>query len=93
MARLANAGGQSVPFYVGFAAALGLTITITEFTGSDALASTWRVTVTAGGTVSIADADSRADDFLSVLTPPALVLKCEFKRLQPAHGLLLWSFL
>jgi uncharacterized protein YmfQ (DUF2313 family) len=32
VARLTNSGGQSVPFFIGYAQSLGYTVTVTEFT-------------------------------------------------------------
>jgi uncharacterized protein YmfQ (DUF2313 family) len=92
VARLTNTGGQSVPFFVAYALALGFVITITEFTGSVTLANTWRVNVFGVSTEHF-EAGSFAGDYLSVVSSAADVLECEFKRLKPAHTILTWQFL
>lgn len=81
VARLAFSGGQSIPYFEGFAQSLGYPITITEFApfcadrnaGDQPLcdpgaAFLWEVTVPSG-----APAEAVA------------VLRCEFTRLAPAH--------
>ncbi len=91
VARLANAGGQSVPFFIALALTLGWTITITEFTGSTALANTWQVNVHGSG-VQRFKADDAAGEYLSSVSSAVDVLECEFKRLCPAHTVLQWNF-
>ncbi|MDE2098626.1 MAG: DUF2313 domain-containing protein [Patescibacteria group bacterium] len=81
-ARLIATGGQSVPYFLQLASALGFEITITEFTptepGADAPAGmilnandwahTWRVNV-----------------LNSAVAPPTAQLACLLERYKPAH--------
>jgi uncharacterized protein YmfQ (DUF2313 family) len=90
VARLANSGGQSVPFFIALALTLGFVITITEFAGSAALANTWRVNVLNIDAFRLKAGDA-AGEFLSVIPSAVDVLECEFKRLAPAHTILEWN--
>jgi uncharacterized protein YmfQ (DUF2313 family) len=92
VARFSGGGGQSVPFFIAFAAALGFTITITEFTGSLALANTWRVNVPGTVPTDFEFGVGRFGDPFQSVSTDAEVLQCEFKRLKPAHTVLEFNF-
>lgn len=103
LARIAATGGQSIAYYIGFAALLGFTITITENkpARADQLVADGPVndplwafvwTVHAPATTEI---DFRAD--LSAADEPLVtrgnaVLQCELQRLAPAHTKLLFAY-
>lgn len=88
---LAGGGaGQSTTFFIAFAATLGFSITIQEYTGSTTLANTWQVTVANSGT-TYATTESTTEDYIDVVTMGADVLQCEFARLKPAHTILNWN--
>lgn len=78
VARWANSGGQSVPYFIAYAATLGFTITITLY-----------VPYTFGLPFGFPMADEQwafawtVNAPLAAQTPP--VLECEFNRLKPAH--------
>lgn len=103
VARFAGSGGQSIPYFVSFAANLGYTITISEFIparagilragqplNGAAWAYAWRVHSSLN-TVRHA----RAGAF-SAGEPLAswgnAVLECELKAIAPAHTVLLFSY-
>ncbi len=103
VARLTNTGGQSVPYFVGYAATLGFPVTITEYAPAradllcadepvydPAWAHYWLVTA-AGVEVTyfVAD-DSYADEPLAAYG--STVLSCELGRLKPAHTTVSFSF-
>jgi uncharacterized protein YmfQ (DUF2313 family) len=93
VARLSQAAGQSVGFFVGFAAKLGFVITITEFTGSTTLANTWQVNVPASGIVYFTADQSYPEDPVDQVSTNSLVLQCEFQRLKPAHTILNFNWI
>ncbi|MBM6414851.1 YmfQ family protein, partial [Lacticaseibacillus paracasei] len=78
LARFANSGGQSIPFFIAYALTLGYAITITVYTPytfgmvfglpmyGDAFIFAWTVNAPLA-----AEANN--------------VLECEFERLKPAH--------
>jgi uncharacterized protein YmfQ (DUF2313 family) len=92
LARFLGFGGQSVPFFIAFAAALGFAITIQEYAGSTALANTWQVTVPGSGASYFTADGSYSEDPVDAVTSDAAVLQCEFERLKPAHTQLNWNF-
>jgi uncharacterized protein YmfQ (DUF2313 family) len=87
LARLRTSGGQSIPYFVSIAAALGIVVTISEFRPfcagqtlpapvySDAWAYVWRVNAPAS-TPSFA----------------RLALECTLGRVKPAHTLLQFAY-
>lgn len=93
LARFAGGGGQSVPFFIGFAKALGFDITITEFTGTVTLANTWQVNVPGGVLDYFLTGIGAVDDPIDFLESDAGVLQCEFRRLKPTHTVLTWNFI
>jgi len=100
-ARFIAGGGQSVPFYINFAAALGYPITITEFApsrfgrsfgmsfGDVDWASTWQVNAP-HFTVNYFEFghDAFGEPFAEWGNT---VLLCEMQRISPAHTILLLS--
>lgn len=84
VARLQGPGGQSIPYLVQFAATLGFTVTITEFSP-----------LNAGNMV--ADGLAYGSDWAfawQVNAKPASnldVLICEFARIKPAHTVSIMS--
>lgn len=91
LARFQGFGGQSVPFFVAFAATLGFAITITEFTAPNA--HVWQVNVAGAVTELFRLGVNRLGDRFETIRVDALVLQCEFARLKPAHTHLLWNFM
>jgi uncharacterized protein YmfQ (DUF2313 family) len=102
VARFIGDGGQSVPYYVNFAAALGYTITITEFApfhfgmtfgmplcGPD-WAHAWRVD---GPIFTIERFELGVSEFGE---PFAFwsnnVLQCELQRIAPAHTIVIFNY-
>lgn len=96
VARFTNNGGQSVPYFIAFAAALGYTITITEyspshfgapfglFSGTD-WASVWQVN---GPTFTVSRFQFGVSGFGEPFaTWGNLLLQCELDRIKPAHTL------
>lgn len=84
----AGNGGQSKPFYIAYAAALGYTITITEFTGADA--QKWQVNAPTFTINYFRAGIGRAGEPLA--TWGNNVLQCELNRLKPAHTNLVFSY-
>lgn len=103
-ARIAAQGGQSIPYFIAFAAALGFSITITEFAPAradelcaddpvygDDWAHAWQVNVQ-GFTLAEFEADiGCADEPLASWSNE--VLECELRRVAPAHTVLLFAYL
>ena len=101
-ARFVYSGGQSVPYFVGYAAALGYPITVTEFAPMRfgqpfgqpmygvAWAYAWQVNAP---TFVVRDftfgQGSFGDPFA---TWGNTVLQCELNRLKPAHTVLLYNY-
>ena len=93
VARLAQAGGQSVPFFTAFALQLGFSITITEYTGTLALANTWQVNVAASGIVYFTADQSYPEDPVDEISTDSQVLQCELTRLKPAQTVLNFNWI
>lgn len=103
VARLGDAGGSSIGYYISFAKSLGYDITITEFATARAdimraddpvcdpfWAYVWRVNAPAA-TIDYFRADkSYADDALA--TWGNAVLECEIKARAPAHTNVLFAY-
>jgi uncharacterized protein YmfQ (DUF2313 family) len=89
VARLANSGGQSVPYFIAFAEALGFTITITE---GSAASRTWTINTAAIAPPTVFRAGlSRAGDLLESI-PTNNVLVCEMNRIKPADTILIFNY-
>ncbi len=103
VARLTQGNGPSIPSLTAFAAALGYTITITEFAPAradnlvadgavydPAWAFAWQVNAP-GFVIDYFSADeSYADEPLA--TWASRVLQCELQRIAPAHTILMFSY-
>lgn len=99
--RLSTLGGQSAAYFIGLAAALGYAITITEFWEhtvnddvdhglySSAWTFAWQVNA-ALNTVTDITVDSTVDDPIAAWGNS--LLECVFKRLEPAHTTVLFSY-
>lgn len=103
LARFAGSGGQSVPYITSFAAALGFTITITEFTpfhvgqqamgqplGTQDWAFAWRANAPALTLTMFRAGISAADEALE--TWGNTVLNCELAFISPAHTVMTVSY-
>lgn len=101
LARIIDAGGQSRQHFIDTAAALGITVTITEFAAqtvnSDVTSpiydSRWRFAWQANAplnTVVILDVNGSAADALASWSNEAL--ECRLRRLKPAHTEVLFSY-
>ena len=102
VARFTADGGQSIPYFVQFAAALGYPITITEFApsrfgrpfglpfGGLAWAHTWQVNAPTFTVEQFAfGRDAFGEPYASWGNT---VLQCELQRLKPAHTVLIFSY-
>ncbi|MEX3690830.1 YmfQ family protein [Paraburkholderia sp. BR14263] len=96
VARLTNTGGQSVPFFIGYAQTLGYAVTITEFTpfrvgqqtvgdpvGSVAWAFAWQVNAPPVTVEYFRASRSAVGEPLASWNNA--VLACEMNSLKPAH--------
>jgi len=102
IAKLIASGGQSVPYFTAVAAALGYTVTVTEFwpyeadmqcelpCASDAWAFAWRVNAPSVVISYFAVDNSFADDPLETWDSAELV--CRLSQLAPAHTQLFFQF-
>jgi len=101
VAKLTNSGGQSIPYYVAFAKALGYLITITEFSpstfgepfgspfGGDNWAYTWQVNAP---TFLINYLNFGGSFGLPFASWGSNVLQCELRKVAPAHTILLFNY-
>ncbi|ARL91030.1 YmfQ family protein [Burkholderia pseudomallei] len=103
VARLANTGGQSAAYYIGFAAQLGYGITITNFapfrcgqsTCGQQLGNTdwffaWQVNAPAATVVRFAAGQSTAGEALGSWNNT--VLECEIRAVVPAHTIVHFAY-
>lgn len=103
LGRLTSSGGQSRAFFILLAAALGYTVTITEFKTlaaaisagipyvGDSWANTWRVNVPE--TVAVREFRAGAGSAGEALrTWGNEVLECQFQRMKPAHTSVLFAY-
>jgi uncharacterized protein YmfQ (DUF2313 family) len=99
VARFAGSGGQSIPYITNYAAALGYTITVTEFTpfrvGQQAMGSplgtqdwafTWQANAPLLTVIYFRAGESAADEPLETFGNK--VLECELEAIKPAHTIL-----
>ena len=103
VARFSYSGGQSVPYFVGYAAALGFEIEVEEFIparygiarygtpyyGRD-WAYVWRVHAPAITVTPARYGEARWTDPYNLWA--STVLPCELNRIKPAHTVLLFSY-
>jgi uncharacterized protein YmfQ (DUF2313 family) len=99
LVRFAGSGGQSVPYYVNYAATFGFPVTVTEYTpfrvgqqtmgdplGTQDWAFTWQVNSPITAPTLFRAGHSVADEAL--VTWGTNILRCEFARVQPAHTIM-----
>jgi len=103
LARLTATGGQSIPYFIAFAAALGFEVTVTEYAvaradfmladdpvNGDAWAYAWTINAPAGATFEFAADISAADEPLAAWGNA--VLECEIARYAPAETVPLFAY-
>jgi uncharacterized protein YmfQ (DUF2313 family) len=87
--KFTRGGGQSIPYYIGVAAKLGYTITITEQAASTF---TWTINVPATATPTLFRVgESRTGDLLESFASNAL-LQCIMQKIKPAHTTLIFNY-
>jgi uncharacterized protein YmfQ (DUF2313 family) len=103
VARLTNSGGQSAAYYISVAAALGYTVTVTNYapfragqsTAGQQLGTwewfyTWSINAPLNTVTHFAAGQSAAGDPLAVWGNK--VLECEMNALKPAHTILQFHY-
>ncbi|KWT89364.1 MULTISPECIES: putative phage tail protein [unclassified Variovorax] len=103
VARITSLGGQSVPYFIAYALALGYVITITEFIparvgiarAGDPLrgvdwAHAWQVNASLHTVVRARVGISQAGEPLAYWNNT--VLECELREVMPAHTVLIFSY-
>jgi uncharacterized protein YmfQ (DUF2313 family) len=104
VARFASSGGQSVPYFIAYAQALGYTVTVIEFApfrmgqsrmgaqlGGDAWAHTWAINAPLNTITAFRMSLSRMGEPLR--TWGNAVLQCELKTVSPAHTILQFNYI
>lgn len=103
VARFANGGGQSIPYFVNFAAQLGYTVTITQYTQARAgmlkagqpvngydWNFAWKITAPLNTVVRAVAGAMAAGDPLAAWGNN--VLECEFRAIMPAHTIPIFAY-
>jgi len=103
VARLTNLGGASIPYLIGFAASLGYTVTITQYTQARAgmlragqpccgydWNFAWKITAPLNTVVRAAAGSMAAGDPLA--SWGNRVLECEFRAVMPAHTIPIFAY-
>jgi uncharacterized protein YmfQ (DUF2313 family) len=103
VARFAGSGGQSIPYFTQYAATLGYTITVTEFTpfrmgqqgmgcplGTQDWAFAWQINSPAEAITYFAMGQSYMGQALA--SWGNAVLQCELTEISPAHTILNFSY-
>jgi uncharacterized protein YmfQ (DUF2313 family) len=103
VARLTNSGGQSVPYFIGYAKALGYTVTVTEFSpfrvgqqrmgspvGNQDWAFTWQINAPLNTVSYFRTGQSYVGQALA--TWGNAVLQCELSAIKPAHTYLNFAY-
>ncbi|MDR5815782.1 DUF2313 domain-containing protein [Caballeronia sp. LZ033] len=103
VARLTNLGGASIPYLVGFAASLGYTVTITQYTQARAgmlkagqpccgydWNFAWKITAPLNTVVRAVAGAMAAGDPLAAWGNN--VLECEFRAIMPAHTIPIFAY-
>ncbi|KAF1040294.1 MAG: hypothetical protein GAK35_03548 [Herbaspirillum frisingense] len=104
VARFANSGGQSIRYFINFAADLGYTISTREFApfrcgqsavgdpvGGEDWAYTWAIVAPLNSPVYFSAGQSAAGEALAAWQNQ--VLECELRRVKPAHTILQFFYL
>lgn len=102
-ARLSNSGGQSAAYFEAYAAQLGFTVTVTEYTpfrvgartcgqplGSEDWAHTWSVNAPLETVTLFRAGRSAAGEPLQAFGNA--VLECELSAIAPAHTVLIFTY-
>lgn len=103
VARLTNSGGQSIPYFIGYARALGYTVTVTEFTpfrigqqrmgsqlGTQDWAFTWQINSALNTVTYFSVGSSYVGQALASWSNA--VLQCELTAIKPAHTYLNFAY-
>lgn len=103
VARFAGSGGQSVPYFIQYAATLGYTVTVTEFTpfrvgqqrmgcqlGTQDWAFTWQINSALNTITYFRTGQSYMDQALA--NWGNAVLQCELNEIKPAHTYLNFAY-
>jgi uncharacterized protein YmfQ (DUF2313 family) len=103
VARLSNSGGQSIAYFVNFAAQLGYTVTITQYTQARAgmlragdpcngydWNFAWKITAPLNTVVRAVAGAMAAGDPLAAWGNG--VLECEFRAVMPAHTIPIFAY-
>lgn len=103
VARLTNSGGQSVPYFTGYAQSLGYEVTVTEYSpfrmgqqtmgcplGLEEWAFTWRINAPAETITYFSMGQSSMGQGLE--SWGSAVLECELKSIKPAHTYLNFAY-
>lgn len=103
VARLTNLGGASIPYLIGFAASLGYTVTITQYTQARAgmlkagqpccgydWNFAWKITAPLNTVVRAVAGAMAAGDPLAAWGNQ--VLECEFRAVMPAHTIPIFAY-
>jgi len=103
VARFTNIGGASIPYFIGFAASLGYTVTIQQFSQAHAgllragmpccgydWNFAWKITAPLNAVVrAVAGAMAAGDPLASWGNA---VLECEFRAVMPAHTIPIFAY-
>lgn len=103
VARLTNSGGQSVPYFIGYAKALGYTVTVTEFTpfrvgqqrmGSPVANQDWAFTWQINSALNTVSYFRTGQSYVSqaLASWGNAVLQCELTAIKPAHTYLNFAY-
>lgn len=87
VAYFANSGGQSINYYIAYAALLGYTITITQFPPDQFK---WQINAALNNVSYFRTGVSNAGEPLATWGND--VLECEMNRIKPAHTTLVFSY-
>ena len=103
VARFAGSGGQSVPYYISYAAALGYAVTVTEYTpfrvgqqrmgaqlGTQDWAFAWQINAALKTFTNFRTGLSGMGEPL--VSWGNTVLQCELAEVRPAHTILIFAY-
>jgi uncharacterized protein YmfQ (DUF2313 family) len=104
-AKFAARGGASMAYFIGLAAAMGVTITITQFSSfyagrnrvgarlfNTGWAYVWQVTLSGEVVNYFRTGTSRVGERLVTLSDIASILQCVFNAYKPAHTTIIFSY-
>ena len=103
--KFSDRGGASMDYFIRIAAAMGVTITITQFSPfyagrnrvgqrlfNTGWAYVWQVTVSGDEVIYFRAGASRVGDRLVTLSDVATILQCVFNAYKPAHTTVIFSY-